>query len=230
MGEMISFAGNGEVFSGYLAASHSGAGPGVIVIQEWWGLVGHIKAIADRFAEAGFTALAPDFYHGQSTTEPDEAGSLMMALNIAEAEKVVHGAVDALLERRETQSGPVGVVGFCMGGQLSLFAATINPKIGACVDFYGIHPNVNPDFASLKCPVLGHFADQDAYASPEAVALLSGELSRLGKAHEFHTYPNTKHAFFNDRRPEVFDAAAAATAWQRTLDFLSRHLRAGALG
>jgi carboxymethylenebutenolidase len=145
----------------------------------------------------------------------------MMALDIADAEKVLHGAVGALLNRPETRGEKVGVVGFCMGGQLSLFAATVNPKIGACADFYGIHPNVNPDFSKLQCPVLGLFADQDAYASPEAVSLLSGELTRLGKTHEFLTYPNTHHAFFNDDRPEVYDRQAAEDAWSRTIAFLS---------
>src|SRR5579862_1855190 len=140
-GELISFQCGGETYSGYLARADSGSGPGVIVIQEWWGLVGHIKDVADRFATAGFTALAPDFYKGESTTEPEEAGKLMMALNIAESEKILACAVTTLLQDPSVSSMKAGVVGFCMGGQLSLYAAAVNKKIGAAVDFYGIHPS-----------------------------------------------------------------------------------------
>ena len=117
MGEIIEFKGNGQPYTGYLATAPNG-GPGVIVIQEWWGLVDHIKDIADRFAGAGFTALAPDFYHGKKTKSPDEAGKLFMALNISDAEKVLKGAVDALLSNQKCNSKTAGVVGFCMGGQL----------------------------------------------------------------------------------------------------------------
>lgn len=214
---MVTFSGNGHTYGGYLAVPPSGSGPGVIVIQEWWGLVGHIKSVADRFAQAGFVALAPDFYHGKATAEPDEAGSLMMALNIGDAEKVIQGAVDFLLQHEAVSSKKVGVVGFCMGGQLSLFAATLNPNIGACADFYGIHPNVQPKLENLSCPLLGIFAENDDYASPEAVANLSSQLNALGKPHEFVTYPGTGHAFFNDDRPEVYNAEASADAWNRTV-------------
>ena len=223
-GQMIEFKGNGSTYQGYLARSASGKGPGVIVLQEWWGLVGHIKDVADRFASAGFTALAPDLYEGDSTSEPDEAGSLMMALNIGTTEKILHGAIEALLADPATQGPKVGVVGFCMGGQLSLFAASINPKIGACVDFYGIHPNVHPEVSKLNGPFLGIFAENDAYANAEAVANLERALKMEGKAFETITYPGTQHAFFNDARPEVYDAAASADAWKRMLEFFMKNL------
>ena len=223
MGETISFNGNGSIYNGYLARAEDG-GPGVIVLQEWWGLVGHIKNVADRFAEEGFTALAPDLYGGESTNDPDEAGSLMMALNIADTEKALRGAVDALLAHDDCNSDKAGVVGFCMGGQLSLFAAATNPKVGACVDFYGIHPNVHPPFEKLEAPVLGFFAEHDTYASPEAVGKLSELLDSLGKEHEFHLYSGAHHAFFNDGRPEVYDAKAAEDAWARTLGFFDEKL------
>lgn len=223
-GERIDFRGNGDNFQGYLCPSVVGTGRGVIVIQEWWGLVGHIRSVADRLSEAGFTALAPDFYKGQSTTEPDEAGSLMMALNIGEAEKILHGAVETLLSHPATNGEKVGVVGFCMGGQLSLFAASVNPKIGACVDFYGIHPNVEPRFETLEAPVLGLFAENDPYASPAAVSALSKTLDAHGKRHEFHTYAAADHAFFNDERPEVYNKPAAEDAWKRTIAFLRENL------
>ncbi len=223
-GEAISFQCNGEGYEGYLVRSKSGSGPGVILLQEWWGLVGHIKDVADRFAAEGFTVLAPDLYNGESTTEPEEAGKLMMALNIQETEKIMACAVTTLLKDPSVTSQKAGVVGFCMGGQLSLFAASVNRQIGACVDFYGIHPNVQPPLDRLEAPVLGIFAERDGYASPEAVAKLDADLTQLGKAHDFHTYPDVDHAFFNDARPEVYNSAASADAWGKTVSFLRENL------
>jgi carboxymethylenebutenolidase len=223
-GEMITFSGNGKEFQGYLARSAQGTGPGVIVIQEWWGLVPHIKDVADRFAEEGFTALAPDLYEGESTAEPDEAGTLMMALDIAKTEKLLRGAVDRLLADEATVGDKVGVVGFCMGGQLSMFAAATNPKIGACVNFYGIHPNVNPPFENLQAPILGLFAANDHMTTPDVVAKLSKTLDSLGKRYEFHTYPDADHAFFNNDRPEVYNAGAAEDAWKRVTAFFRNEL------
>lgn len=224
VGEHIAFRGNDSDYSGYLATSADGPGPGIIVIQEWWGLVPHIESICDRFAMEGFTALAPDFYRGQKTEEPETAGKLMMALNIEESEKVLRGAVQSLLEHPSVSKPKAGVVGFCMGGQLALYAASVNARIGACVDFYGIHPNVHPPLENLEAPVLGIFAEFDDYASHSAVSALEARLSNLGKAHEFHTYPGTQHAFFNDDRPEVYNAEAADDAWNRTLAFFRQHL------
>ena len=140
MGEIVEFKSNGQTASGYLAVPASGDGPGVVVIQEWWGLVDHIKDVCDRFAVAGFVALAPDLYHGKTTKSPDEAGKMMMALRIDEAEKDLSGAIDFVLNHPATTSKKVGTVGFCMGGALSLYAATKNSNVGACVIFYGIHP------------------------------------------------------------------------------------------
>ncbi len=221
---MIEFSGNGKPFQGYLATPESGSGPGVIVIQEWWGLVGHIKDVADRFAAAGFTALAPDFYHGKATDEPDEAGSLMMALNIEDAERVIQGAVAELLNHESCSSEKAGVVGFCMGGQLSMFAACVNDSIGGCVNLYGIHPNVQPDFARLNSPMLGFFAEHDEYASPEAVAALDQTLTDLGKEHSFTTYKGRQHAFFNSDRPEVYDHEAAEMCWEWMTEFFKENL------
>lgn len=222
-GELISFAGNGNQFSGYLSKP-SEKGPGIIVLQEWWGLVGHIKDVADRFAEEGFVALAPDLYGGESTTDPDVAGKLMMALNIHETELALGGAVNYLLEQPNCSSETVGVIGFCMGGQLALYAAAINPKIGACINFYGIHPSVEPSFEKMQCPVMGTFAEHDSYASSAAVESLANELDRNQIQYDFKTYPGTHHAFFNDQRPEVYDAEASADAWQRAIRFLKSNL------
>ena len=222
---MIQFACNGSTYEGYLARPATGHGKGVIVLQEWWGLVGHIKSVVDRFAQAGFCALAPDLYGGKSTQEPDEAASLFMALNIGETEKILRCAIQRLQEEEATVGDKVGVVGFCMGGQLSLFAAATNPEqIGACVDFYGVHPNVHPPFEDLQAPVLGIFAEHDDYASPAAVGALSEKLTELGKAHEFKNFSGVGHAFFNDDRPAVFNADAAEAAWEKTIHFLSHNL------
>ena len=223
-GEMITFQSNGGTASGYLSLPASGAGPGVIVIQEWWGLVPHIKDVCDRFAAEGFVALAPDLYHGESTKSPDEAGKLMMALRIDEAEKDLRGAISHLLSLEGTSGNKVGTVGFCMGGALSLYAASKNPQVGACVVFYGIHPNVKPDLASLQAPVLGIYAERDAYVGPAVVHELESQLKQHGKSAEMHIYPGLDHGFFNDTRTEVYDEAAAKDAWSRVLKFFREHL------
>jgi carboxymethylenebutenolidase len=223
MGKMISFAANGGTTDGYLSepASGSDAKKGVIVIQEWWGLNDHVKDVTDRFAKAGFIALAPDLYHGTVTKSPDEAGRLLMALNIGQAEKDLRGAVGQL---RGLTGKPVGTVGFCMGGTLSLFAACKNGgDIGACVIYYGGHPRVDFDFDRLAAPVLGHWAEKDDVANANA-ATIAAEMKQRGKLFEFHRYPGTKHAFFNDTRPEVYDAKAAKQSWDRTLAFFEAHL------
>jgi len=221
-GKMVEFPANGEKTSGYLATPAAGKGPGVLVIQEWWGLVGHIKKVADRFAAEGFTALAPDLYHGKTASEPDGAGKLFMALNIAQAEKDLRGATTYLAQHSSTAK--LGVVGFCMGGQLALFAATLNRSIGACVDFYGVHPNVKPDYSKLNGPVLGLFAEKDGFVTPQVARDVDAAMKKAGKQSEIHVYPNVDHAFFNDERPDVYDKSAADDAWRRTLAFFRQHL------
>jgi carboxymethylenebutenolidase len=223
-GEMVTFQSNGGSASGYLSLPASGKGPGVIVIQEWWGLVPHIKEVCDRFAAKGFAALAPDLYHGQSTTSPDEAGKLMMALRIDEAGKDLRGAAEYLLNHGATTGSKVGTVGFCMGGALSLYAATKNEQVGACVVFYGGHPNVKPDLPSLQAPVLGLYAGRDGFVTPESVRELEQQLKELGKTAEIHIYPDVDHGFFNDQRPAVYNEAAAKNAWTRVIGFFREHL------
>ena len=220
-GNMMVFQGNGQQYEGYLSQPANG-GAGVVVIQEWWGLNDHIQDVCDRFAAEGFAAFAPDLYKGEKTTSPDDAGKLMMALNIGEAEKILLGAIDALLQHCTSKT--VGTVGFCMGGQLSLYAAAKNPdKVSACVNFYGIHPNVHPPFEQLKAPVLGLFAEKDAFVNAEAVESLRGQLQAHGKQHELHVYKGVEHAFFNDTRP-AYDRASAEDAWKRTLEFFRENI------
>ncbi len=219
---MVTFRSNGGTAQGYLA---DGGGPGVIVIQEWWGLVPHIRDVADRFAAEGFTALAPDLYGGRSSSEPDEAGKLMMSLNLAQAAKDLSGAVDLLQER--TGRTKVGVVGFCMGGGLSLVLACQRPDaVAAAAPFYGVIPwaNAQPDWSALTATVEGHYAELDGFFTPAAAQELEGTLRGLGKTATLHVYPGTDHAFFNDTRPEVYDASASATAWDRTLSLLRSQL------
>jgi carboxymethylenebutenolidase len=222
-GTMVKYPSNGGTTDAYLATPASGKGPGVIVIQEWWGLVGHIKHVCDRFAGEGFTALAPDMYHGKTATEPDGAGKLFMALNIGQAEKDLKGAAAYLAQQSSTAK--LGAVGFCMGGQLALFAATLNPTIGATVDFYGIHPNVKPDYSKLSGPVLGLFAEKDAFVTPETAKGVDAAIKKAGKQSEIHVYPKVDHAFFNDDNKAAYNKAAADDAWRRTLAFFRSHLK-----
>ncbi|WP_448596717.1 dienelactone hydrolase family protein [Thermoleptolyngbya sp.] len=211
---------------GYLALPPSGSGPGVVVLQEWWGLVPHIKTVADRFAEAGFVAIAPDLYGGETTTSPDEAGRLFMALNIEQTARQLEETLQYLQNHPAVVGDRLGVVGFCMGGQLALLAATLSQRVGAVVDFYGIHPNVRPDFSKLSAPVLGIFGESDGFVTPEAVRSLEAAIQQAGGSIETHTYAGADHAFFNDTRPEVYQPDAAADAWNKTLSFLQRELAA----
>lgn len=222
---MIEFRANGRTAQGYLAAPESGRGPGVIVIQEWWGLVGHIKDLADRFAKEGFYALAPDLYHGEQTKSPDAAGKLMMALNIGETAKDLRGAADALIAREGVEPKRLGVVGFCMGGQLALFAGCEYPdRFGAVVDFYGVHPHVHPKIENIEAPVLCHFAKRDGFVTPDVADALVKQLRDAGKSVEAHSY-DADHAFFNDQRKEVYSPDDARRAWNRTLEFFRENLK-----
>jgi carboxymethylenebutenolidase len=218
MGEMVTFASNGGTCEGYLATPGD-RGPGVVVIQEYWGLVPHIKDVVDRFAAAGFTAVAPDLYHGQAASEPDGAGKLMMALNIGQAAKDMSGAVDLVQERSGRSA--VGVVGFCMGGGLALVLATQRPDaVKAVAPFYGLIPweSAQPDWSKLDAKVVGQYAAEDGYFSPELARGFEQQLKDLGKDATIHIHPGVDHAFFNDTRPEVYSAEASASAWDETLD------------
>jgi carboxymethylenebutenolidase len=227
MGEMVEFPSNGGTGTGYLATPEVGAGLGLIVIQEWWGLVPHIEDVCERFAAEGFTALAPDLYRGQKTTEPDEAGKLLMSLNLDQAARDMGGAVDFLLQSDRVRGDGVGVTGFCMGGGLALMLAVQRPDaIEAAVPFYGFIPweSAQPDWSKLEAPVLGHYAELDEFFTVDKARELEASLKGLGKDVDFHVYEGVQHAFFNDTRPEVYDETAASTAWVRTLEFLRAKL------
>jgi carboxymethylenebutenolidase len=197
------------------------------VLQEWWGLVDQIKHTCDRFAEAGFTALAPDLYHGTTVplTEPDEAGKQMMALKMDAAAKDLSGAVDEL--RRRTGRDHVGVIGFCMGGGLALVLGTQRPDaVKAIVPAYGLipWPDAQPDYSKLDAAILGHAAAEDDYFTPEAARELEAQLKELGKDVEFYHYPGAGHAFFNEDRPEAHHAESADLLWDRSIAFFRRTL------
>lgn len=223
-GEDVQFPSNGGTASGYLATPDGGNGPGIIVVQEWWGLNDQIRRTADRFAGEGFVALAPDFFHGKGAEigEPDEAGKLMMALNIDQVAKDGRGAAQYLAER---VGAGVGVIGFCMGGQLALMIGTVAPEqVVSVVDMYGVHPNVHPDFSNMRAPVLGLFAEQDTFVDAAAREQLAEQLRQAGVRYESHVYPGVGHAFMNDANPDAYDPATAEQAWARVLDFFRRTL------
>ncbi len=225
MGEIIDFSSNGSNGQGYLATPDSGSGPGVIVIQEWWGLVDHIKDVCDRFASQGFVALAPDLYRGVVSAEPDEAGKLMMAMALDRAAKDMSGAVDEVV-KRSTSKG-VGVIGFCMGGGLALaLASQRSDKVLAVAPFYGAvpWPDFQPDYSKINAAVQGHYAELDDWMDPQKARALESTLKDLGKQAEIIIHPGTQHAFFNDTRPEVYDKDASEQAWTSVIEFFKNKL------
>ncbi len=222
----VTFPSNGGTAHGYLALPEAGRGPGLVVIQEWWGLTGHITDVSDRFAAEGFVALAPDLFGGATTHDSDEAGRLMSELPVDGAARDLAGAVDFLLGHEAVTSSRVGAVGFCMGGGFVLvLAAQQGDRIGAAVPFYGVLKEDYPDLSGLTAPVLGHFGEQDAFTTPDAARALAERIEReSGTAPQFLFYP-AGHAFFNDEdHLGTYDAEQARLAWGRTTAFLHEHL------
>ncbi|MFZ2629225.1 MAG: dienelactone hydrolase family protein [Rugosibacter sp.] len=220
MGQLIDFKRpDNTSCRGYLADAGRGR-PGIVVIQEWWGLNDQICGVADRFARAGFNALAPDLYHGRVTQDPDEASHLMTGLDFPGAtHQDIRGAVTHL----QGISGKVGVMGFCMGGALTIAAAVHVPALSAAVCFYGIPPQEFADPANIRMPFQGHFANQDDWCTPSAVDALEATLRKTGVTAEIHRY-DAAHGFFNERRGDVYNANFASQAWERMAGFLNRHL------
>jgi carboxymethylenebutenolidase len=229
MGERVEFASNGGTAQGYLALPESGSGPGVVVIQEWWGLVPHIETLCDRFASAGYVALAPDLYHGVATREPDEANKLMMGLAMDVAARDIAGAARFLDQNPATNGVGIGVVGFCMGGSLALWSATLSPDVTVAVGFYPALPweRMSPSWPSYagKTAMI-HCSEGDGTSAAPGIQQAVAAIEGAGGTVEVFDYPGTQHAFFNDERPEVYDAAASASAWERTLDVFGRSLSA----
>jgi carboxymethylenebutenolidase len=218
----VEFPSNGDHAHGYLAVPASGKGPGVIVIQEWWGLTDHIAGIADRLAEAGFVALAPDLYGGTTTHDAEEATKLLMEIPVDRAARDLAGAVDFLITHDAVTSSTVGAIGFCMGGGfVLLLAAQQSLKISAAVPFYGVGPGVPNDFHGLTAAVQGHYGEKDE-TYPVAKAREQEEQIRneSGAEVEYFYYP-AGHAFHNDENPfGTYDAELAKVAWDRAVGFL----------
>jgi carboxymethylenebutenolidase len=220
MGSLIEFARpDGGRTKGYLADAGTGK-PGIVVIQEWWGLNDQIRGVADRFAKAGITALAPDLFRGRLARNEDEASHMMGSLDFADA---THQDLRGAVRHLKDQGRKVAVTGFCMGGALTIAAAVHVPDVAAAICYYGVPPKAFADPAKISVPFQGHFANDDDWVTPAVVDELEAALKKTGVTFEIYRY-QAKHAFTNDRRPEVYDAAAASKAWERSLKFLAANL------
>jgi len=208
----------GHPARGYLAQAEGGRA--VVVLQEWWGLNAQIRSVADRFAEAGFTALAPDLYQGRVTSEPDEAGHLMEGLDWAGATtQETRGALQYL---KAQGASSIAVTGFCMGGALAVVAGVQLDECDAAVCYYGIPPGELADPRAMRVPFQGHFAARDDWCTPATVDAFEDLLAESGTTYEVHRY-EAAHAFFNQEQ-SVYDERAAGLAWGRTIGFLEQHL------
>jgi carboxymethylenebutenolidase len=228
-GQMVDFPSNGGNARGYLCVPPSGSGPGVLVIQEWWGLDAGIKTMAERLADGGFVALAPDLYHGELAehTEMDKAGQLMSSLPPDRAARDMSAAIDHLMSRGETSGSSVGVVGFCMGGMLTfLIAAGRGDVVAAAVPFYGFpQGDAEPDWSGLTAVVRGHMAEHDSFFGPEAAAALEAKLRSLGKDVTLEVHAGTGHAFMGPHNAlGTLDEQVAGEVWPQVLEFLHQRL------
>jgi carboxymethylenebutenolidase len=223
MGQDVNQIFNGKTISGYLAVPSSGSGKPVIVVQEWWGLVPHIKEIVDRCASQGFIAFAPDLYHGEKTTEPDTAKKLLMELELDGAGAEISNAAQYLLTLPEVKSSTVGVIGFCMGGALAIWSATLSEEISSVVGFYpgkswDRHKPNWINFKNKRAQI--HCSEEDGTSAAPSIQEAKEAILSAGGMVEIFDYPNTRHAFFNNERPEVYDKDSAELSWERTIGFL----------
>lgn len=225
MGNMIEFRRNGQRVGAYLARP-AGAGPfpAVVIIQEWWGLDAHIKDVAERYTREGYLSLAPDLYHGKVTTDPNEAGKLMTALDREEAVKDLLGAVAHLKAMKEVRADRIGATGFCMGGSYALLLPCRTKEIRVAAPYYGEVP-AEETLKNLACPILYVYGDADFWITNDEVKRLEGTLRKLNKPGEVKIYPGAPHAFFNDTRKDVYRLTEAQDAWRRTLDLFAKHLK-----
>jgi carboxymethylenebutenolidase len=221
MGEMVRYPVSRGSSEGYLATPPGDPGPGVIVIHECWGLVPHIRTVADRLAEAGFAALAPDLYHGAQAAEPIRAGKLLMGMAMDRAAEDLAGAAGYLADLPAVDGG-IGTVGFGAGGSLALWSATLSDRIAATVAFYPTLPweRMRPDWSRYA----GRAAVIHASAEDSGIPAAKRAIEEAGGTVTLYDYPGTGHAFFDDDRPEVFDRQASATAWARTLELFRTRL------
>jgi carboxymethylenebutenolidase len=229
MANTVEFPVNGHMASGYLVTPPSGSGPGVLVIQEWWGLDSGIKEMADRLGAAGFVALAPDLYHGELAghDEMDKAGELMQSLPPDRAGRDMSGAVDYLASHAAVTSQSIGVVGFCMGGMLAFLIAANRPdKVTAVVPFYGFpQGETEPDWSTLSATVSGHMAENDSFFPPDAARALEAKLKGMGKNVTLTVHPGTGHAFMAPHNAfGTLNAELATLIWPQVVSFLHETL------
>ena len=230
MAETVSFKSNGSTASGYLVKPASGSGPGVLVIQEWWGLDSGIKEMAERLGKAGFVALAPDLYHGQLAghDEMDKAAHLMQSMPADRAARDMSGAIDFLADHPSVTSKSIGVVGFCMGGLLSFIIAAHRPdKVAAVVPFYGFPTGASePDWSKLTAKISGHMAENDNHFAPDAARALEAKLRGMGKSVTLTIHPGTGHAFMGPHNAlGTLDEKLAAQIWPEVVSFLKDNVR-----
>jgi carboxymethylenebutenolidase len=229
MSETVEFKSNGSKASGYLAKPATGSGPGVLVIQEWWGLDESLKEMADRLAASGFVALVPDLYHGQVAghTEMDKAAKLMQALPPDRAGRDMSGAVDYLASHEAVTTRGIGVVGFCMGGMLAFIIAANRPdKVKAVVPFYGFPQGPSePDWSKMTAAVSGHMAEHDDFFAPAAAQALEKKLRAMGKNVTLTVHPGTGHAFMGPHNAlGTLNTKLAAQIWPQAVSFLKANL------
>lgn len=229
MGDMIEFPSNGHTAGGYLVTPPSGSGPGLLVVQEWWGLNPSLKQVSDRLGAAGFVALAPDLYHGELAghDEMDKAAHLMNSLPADRAGRDTSGAVDYLSNHAAVVGKGIGVVGFCMGGALSFIIGANRPdKVKALVPFYGFPQGpMEPDWSKLVASVRGHMAENDTFFPPAAARALETKLRALGKDVTLTVHPGTGHAFMGPHNAlGTLNESLAAEIWPQAITFLKETL------
>jgi carboxymethylenebutenolidase len=223
MGTKITFKRpDGKDAAGYLSKAGRANAPGIVVIQEWWGLQDQIKGICDRFALAGYEALAPDLYAGTVVPyhDTEAANREMSSLNFLDAtDQIVRGAAQYL----QTTGVKVGLTGFCMGGAVTILGGIRISELAAGVCFYGLPPANVANPAQLRIPLQAHFANEDDWCTPKAVDEFEAALKKAGKSAEIFRY-DAKHGFMNEQRLDAHQRRAAEQAWARTLEFWGRHL------
>jgi carboxymethylenebutenolidase len=230
MADTVEFKSNGSTASGYLVKPAAGSGPGVLVIQEWWGLDSGIKEMAERLGKSGFVALAPDLYHGQLAghDEMDKAAHLMQSMPADRAGRDMSGAIDYLASHPDVTTKTIGVVGFCMGGLLSFIIAANRPdKVKAVVPFYGFPQGPSePDWSKLTAAISGHMAEHDDHFPVEAARALEARLRGMGKNVTLKVHPGTGHAFMGPHNAlGTLNEKLAAEIWPEVVSFLKDTLR-----